>query len=221
METTMELDDLKQAWTTLDRRLEQNNSLQLTIYREGKLDKLRRRLRPLVWGQAIQMSIAVLLVITSASFWLQHRDQTHLFVAGLILHVYGVAVIIFGACMQQWIHSIDYSAPVLTIQKQLASLRRLYVVGGLFIGLPWWLLWIPLLMMSLKIAFGVDLYLNAPAVIEYMTLVGVAGLAFTWVFHRWARRRPTLASALEKTAAGSSLNRAQAFLDEIRQFEDH
>ena len=48
----MELDDLKQAWLTIDRRLDQQDTLMQGLYRDGKLDTLRRRLRPLVRGQA-------------------------------------------------------------------------------------------------------------------------------------------------------------------------
>ena len=41
METPMELDDFKQAWQTLDRRLEQQNTLSLRLYADGKLEKAR------------------------------------------------------------------------------------------------------------------------------------------------------------------------------------
>ena len=62
METTMELDDFKQAWQTLDRRLELQNTLQLQAHRERKFDSLRRKLRPLRWGQALQMIFGIVVI---------------------------------------------------------------------------------------------------------------------------------------------------------------
>jgi len=143
MESIMEIDDLKHAWQSLDQRLDQQHTLQLHVLRERKLDSLRRHLRPLVWGHVLQMLFGVLLVLLSVSVWSQHLHQTHLLVAGLVMHLYGIAVIIFGGVMLGRISRIDYSTPVLGLQKQLASVRRQYVIGGMCVGLPWWLLWVP------------------------------------------------------------------------------
>ncbi len=46
----MELDDFKQAWQSLDRRLEQQHVLNLQLFKDGKLDETRRGLRPLKLG---------------------------------------------------------------------------------------------------------------------------------------------------------------------------
>src|SRR3546814_5761302 len=77
------LDDLKDAWQSLDHRLDQQHTLQLHIFRERKLDALRRHLRPLVWGHALQMVSGVSLVLLAASVWNENLHQTHLLVAGL------------------------------------------------------------------------------------------------------------------------------------------
>ena len=221
METTMELDDLKQAWQTIDRRLEQHNTLQLHVFRDGKLDTLRRRLRPLAWGQAIQMLLGVVTVMLSVAFWTEHRTAPHLLVAGIVMHVYGVAMIAIGGVTLGWLRRLDYTAPVLIMQKQLAGVRRVYVIGGMCIGLPWWLLWLPAMMVFFKAAFGADLYVNAPSVIWIGIGTGIAGLLATGWFHHWSRQanRPRLARMVEDSLTGSSLRRAQSVLDELRQFE--
>src|SRR3546814_19617017 len=87
------------------------------------------------------MVFGVSLVLLAASVWNENLHQTHLLVAGLVMHVYGIAVIIFGGVMLGRISRIDFSTPVLNLQKQLASVRRQYVIGGMCVGLPWWLLW--------------------------------------------------------------------------------
>ena len=216
----MELDDMKAAWKTLDQRLDAQAALNLHMFKEGKLVLLRRGLRPLVVGQAIQIVVGVLIALWGGGFWFDHRNVPHLLIAGLIVHLAGISMIALGALMQALIARIDYSEPVLTIQRHLAQLRKVYVRGGLAIGLQWWLLWMPFLMVFFKSAFGADMYANAPAVIWFGTAVGAAGLLATWMFVRWSGRRPQLAQRLEDSAAGGSINRAQACLDEIARFAE-
>jgi serine/threonine-protein kinase len=221
MESIMELDDLKQAWQSLDRRLDQQHALQLHVYRQSKLDTLRRHLRPLLWGHVLQMLFGVLLILLAVSVWPRHLHEAHLLIAGLVVHVYGVAATIFGGIMLGRIARIDDSAPVLTLQKQLARVRRQYVIGGMWVGLPWWLLWVPCAMLVFMAMFGADFYRNAPAVVWSNLGVGVLGLLATWAFHRWSRHpsRPRLAKWLDDSLSGSSLRKAQAVLDEIARFE--
>lgn len=221
MESIMELDDLKLAWQTLDRRIEQHNSLNLQLFRDSKLDRARSRLRPLYWGQIIQIIAGALVTLMAGSFWTHHREVTHLLIAGLIVHVYGVLMILLGARTLWLINQIDYAAPVVTIQKQLAQLRSFHIRNGIWAGLPWWLLWMPFMMMFFMGQFGADMYANAPAVIYGGTAIGVVGLLATWWFHRWSRdpSHPRLAKFVQDSVTGASLRRAQVELDEIVRFE--
>lgn len=214
----MELDEMKAAWKTLDQRLDTQAALNLHMFKEGKLDRLRRGLRPLVWGQAIQIVIGALIALWGGGFWVDHREVPHLLIAGLLVHASGISMIALGALMEALIARIDYSAPILTIQRQLAQLRKVYVRGGMAIGLPWWLLWMPFLMVLAGYA-GVDGYRHAPSVIWIGTVVGIAGLFATWLFIRWANKYPKLAKRLDDSAAGGGINKAQAYLDEIARFE--
>ncbi len=214
----MELDELKTAWQSLDRRLEQQTALNLHLLKERKLEKTQHGLRPLVWGQAIQIAFGALLALASGSFWFDHREVPHLLIAGLVMHLYAIAVIAFGARMQYLIHHIDFGAPVVEIQQRLTTLRRFYVVGGLWIGLPWWMLWVPLVMMVFMGLFGADMYAKVPSVVHINLAAGALGWALTLVFARWVKRYPTFAGRLERSLAGTSLNKVQQRLDEIAAF---
>jgi serine/threonine-protein kinase len=110
---------------------------------------------------------------------------------------------------------------VLAIQKQFVQLRRFHVRYGMIVGLAWWLVWIPLVMMFFMGAFGADLYANAPAVIYAGTAVGIAGLLATAWLHRWSHRpeRAQLGRRLDDSVTGGSIRRAQAALEEINRFE--
>jgi hypothetical protein len=96
-------------------------------------------------------------------------------------------------------------------------------VGGLWVGLPWWLLWMPLAMMAFMGLFGADIYAglqaHAPSVIYSNIAIGIAGLMASVALIRWAATRPKLALRMERSAAGGTLNRAQRLLDEIAKFE--
>jgi hypothetical protein len=221
MEASMELDDLKQAWQTLDQRLEQQGTLQLRLYRDGKLDALRRQLRPLAWGQSLQIVFGAVVAVASAMFWNSHQHVTPMLVAGIVMQVYGLAAIVMGANTLVRLSRIDYSAPVLAMQKQLAEARRLHVLGGMLVGLPWWVLWLPVLMMFCRAAFGADLYSHSQAWFWSNIAVGIAGFAGSLWLHRWSQQpgRPRLARLVDDSLTGSSLRKAQAVLNEIAEFE--
>ncbi len=214
----MELDDFKQAWQALDRRLEQQHDMSVQLFRDGRLDQMRHGLRPLVWGQAVQMVVGVLGLLLLAPIWVAHRGDPAVLVAGLVMHAYCIGLIVVGARVQALVARIDYAAPVLAIQRQLLDLRRTYAVyGAVAVGLPWWFLTAPLLVVLSRGA----IMTTAPSVIWIQLAIGAAGLLATWWFHRWAHRpgRAELARKLDDSSAGGSIRRAQAALAEIARFE--
>ena len=216
----MELDELKATWQALDRKLQQSNAIQLQLLKDGRMKNMRAGLRPLFWGQIVQILFGVLTILVGIAFWSQNRDVTHLFCTGLILHIYGVLTIIAAGFTLGRIRTIDYAAPVLSIQKQLASVRRAYVGSGLMVGYAWWLLWIPFAVVVFDL-LGVDIVTVAPGFVLLSTAVGIAGLLAMWGFHRWASssRRGEFAQRYAENLSGGSLRRAQRVLDEVRQFE--
>ncbi len=217
----MELDDMKAAWQTLDRRLEQQHALNLQLFRDSRADKARTGLRPLFWGQVAQIIFGVLMILLGVSVWSSQRENIGLFVSGIIVHVYGVLAIMLAGITLGMIQRLDYAAPVVTIQKQLARLRVFYIRSGMIVGLSWWLFWIPFAAAVFAWLAGVDFYANMGAAIGWCIAVGVAGAFATWAFHRWAQRsgRTRLREAMDDSMTGSSLRKAQSILDEIRRFE--
>lgn len=213
----MELDDLKHAWKTLDRRLEQQNALNLQLLRDGRVDRARRGLRPLAWGQAVQILVGAAGALMFGSFWPGHTGNLPVLLSALVLHAYCIGLIIAGGIVEGRIAHIDYAAPVLAIQQQLLRLRRSYLVSGMLAGLPWWFLSAPLIV----VLSGGAVLERAPEVVWIMLAIGAAGLAGTWLFHRWANRpqRTAFGRKLEDSAAGGSIRRATAALEELARFE--
>lgn len=223
----MELDELKQAWQTLDKRLQQQNALQFQRLRDKRIDKMKSSLRPLLIGQIVQILFGAWMVLIGVDVWASHRDVPHLLIAGIVMHVYGVATIIAGGIVCGGIAGIDHAAPVLELQRKLAKLRKRYILGGMCVGLPWWVMWVPFVMTLAMSSTGIDIYAVARAsspVANWLDIslgVGVLGLLGTWVFHHWSRHpnRAALGRKLEDGAAGGSLRRAQAELDALKAYE--
>lgn len=216
----MELDDIKTAWQSIDHRLQLDNALRLNDLRERTLDKTRRKLRPVFWGQIAQILFGLLFVLLATLLWRHGTTSIATILAGIVVHAYGLATIISAGVMLGRLHDIDNSAPILDIQKRLLRARTWYVRSGMIAGLPWWFLWVPILMTLVGLKGG-NLYADAPSMVWIGLGVGAAGLLATWWFHRWARnpRRPDFARKMDDTLTGGSLRKALAQVEELRQFE--
>lgn len=220
MDTTMELDDFKSAWQSLDRRLQLDNTLKLHDLRERKLDKARGSLRPLFWGQVVQILFGVPFILLAALLWMSQPAHASSIVAGVLVHAYGVLTIIAAGVVLGALGEVDYASPVLDIQKKLLRARTLYIRSGMVAGLPWWFLWIAILQVLTGLG-DVDLLAKAPSLVWIGYGVGIAGLLGTWWFHRWARRpqRAELGRKMDDSLTGGSLRKALAQLDELGRFE--
>jgi hypothetical protein len=213
----MELDDFRQAWQELDRRLEQQRALNARLFVESRVDRLRHGLRPLVWGQVAQVALGLLVAVLAGAFWATRLDVPHLLVCGVLLHLYGLALIAFAARSLYLIHGIDPAAPVLAIQHRLARLRAWRVrVEGPFNAVAGCFVWILVLWANLA-WYGIDLWAGGRS-LAWMSLCAGAGLAVVGLVV-WGMRRAGHGRTLEDRAAGRSVQNAEAVLAEIERFQ--
>lgn len=217
---TMDLDDLKAAWQRLDRRLARHEAIVLDGLRHRRLDGVRASLRPLRWGQALQIPLGIAVIVLSIASWRSRWDMVNVRIAAMVMHAYGIALVVAGARSLALLERLDYGAPVVEIQRRLAELQRWYALSGLVHGLAWWLLWVPALMM-LGGAAGRDILARGPWVVGGYAAACVVGLAVSlWLVRRAERsNRPAVRAWAKLTASGRSLYRAEAALAEIRRFE--
>jgi hypothetical protein len=215
-----ELDDLKLVWQNLNRNLERQHALTLHQFKESKLARFRSGFRPLVIGQVIQVICGAWLAAVSARFWVNHLGMPHLMVYGILLHVYGVMLIVFAVRDLVLIHEIDYGAPVIAIQKQIARLRAWHQRAGIWFAVAGCFIWMPLMLIIFQ-GMGVDVWMTKRDVVYWFFFSGFVCLALTYGLVWWSRRpgQARLANYLRESSAGRSVNRAQAMLEEIERFE--
>lgn len=216
----MELDDFFAAWQTLDRRLEQQHFDHQQWFRDSRIARARSGLRALARGQIGQLIAGATLMFWFAPFWVEHRDVAHLFVYGVLLHAYGLMFVLFAARDLYLIGRVDYAAPVLEIQKQLAALRAWRLRSGLMFAISGCFVWTPF-MLVIFYWLGADVWVLNPGVVGWFVASSFVALGLTWGLVRWARQpgRIRIAKYLDDSAAGMSLSRAQAELEEIARFE--
>ena len=220
MENAMELDDLKLAWQSLDRRLERQRGPNLQLFRDSRVDRMKSGFRLAATGQIVQIIAGALICFFAAPFWIRHIDTLHLALYGLSLHAYGILFIAFAARDLYLMSQVDYSAPVLGIQKRLAELRSWRLRTGLWFAVTGCFSWVPFLLIIFY-QFGADLWLHEPAVVYWCLTNSLVAVAAGWALVRLANRPgfEKLRKAIDESAAGRSLARAQTALDEIAGFE--
>jgi hypothetical protein len=219
---SMELDEMKLAWQQLDRRLAEQTSLQRLIHRGQGMDRLRRGLRPLVWGQSVQIAFGVAAMLWGISFWTTHPGVLHQMVCGIVVQLFGILVIAFAGRLLFQLQSIDYAAPVLEIQRRLARLRawRVRVEAPLFAVLGS-VVWVPAVLMLIQYDFdrsGDDYWNHAPELAGHLVFSGMISLLLVLLAY-WLLRRAGLRGWLENNFVGSAMRKAETMLEEIARFE--
>lgn len=216
----MHTDELKHTWQALDRRLQRHDHLQVQVLLQHKLQRVRSSLRPLLWGQLLQLPFGLGCIALAGLLWSRGDAlPAHLVAAGVAVHAYGVLTVAMAGIVLGRLLRIDYGAPVLEIQRRIAHTRRWYVGSGVVCGLSWWLLWVPVLMVLCALA-GIDLLPRAAGMVWFGLGAGVTGLALSAALYRRSRHpgRPRLRRIVDAGLGGASLRTASRLLDDVERF---
>ena len=217
----MELDELKRTWVDFEQRIEgqlaARDAWDKDVWRQRQRDRVRRGLWPLFWGQIAQIVFGVVLIVMAVAYWSANLGIAHRMIAGVLIHVYGVIVIILAGITLSRMSRIDYTDQVVVIQQRLAELSRWYIRCSAIVGLPWWFLWMPFMHVVFGL-LGADFLGSVSVLFLWCNIgAGILGLLATFGFHRWLHRpgREQLASRFDENAAGKSLTRARNLLADL------
>lgn len=215
----MELDELKASWQKLDRRVEELTAINRKLVTEILSRKVRWRLLPIVLGASANVVLGAFFAIVSARFWSSHLDSLPALAGGIALHALSILFIVIGVGRLELARRVDFTRPVLEIQRSLASLQK-------WEAWSFHAVWVAcsVLVMAVMIAFaiaalGPTFWQRAPVYLLVNLLVWLAiGLAPALV-HAWARRHNgRLAARIDAFLTSHSIVRAGAALDEIDEF---
>src|SRR3546814_4125347 len=110
METHMEVYDLQQAVQSRERQLQQQKRINLQLLTESHLRKAKAGLRWLQAFSVAQIAIGAVVTVFCARFWIAHMHEPALLLSGIVLHVYGLAMIISGVTENLLLVRHDYAA---------------------------------------------------------------------------------------------------------------
>ncbi|ODV12013.1 MAG: hypothetical protein ABT19_11760 [Rhodanobacter sp. SCN 68-63] len=220
----MELDEMKLAWQALDRRLAAQQAIQWQGFRDGRLERMQHRLRPLAWWLVVQIPLGAALMLCGIVSWSGHLGDARAMAPGVVMQVFGLLSVMIPARTLVLLRGIDFAAPVLEIQRRLADLRAWRVrVEGPVSALLGSVIWIPALLMLAQAdadRFGLNLWDHArPGLVGWLVSSALVSLALVGLGYLLLRRLGRL-DWLANHLAGASLRRAQAELDALRQFEE-
>jgi len=220
----MELDDLKRLWEDQDRKLDAALRLNTRLLNESTLTKADTALHGLARLLWLELVMNVVAVLWTGSFLAKHISEPRFLVPAVGLQLSVIALIIAGVRQLVALETLDYSAPIVVIQKRLESLRveRIRATKLTLLCSP--LIWTVLLVVAPKGLFGVDAYaIFGTAYLLANLLFGLLVILLAvWISRRYAARmeRSPFAKRLMRSLAGHSLSSALDFLSSISQFEE-
>lgn len=216
----MELDDLKARWQDLDRKLDATLHLNTRLVRNSMLGRTESALRNLTWITSASIAMTFLVLLAIGSFLADHILEVRFAAPALVLHISAIAM--FAASIHELVtlRSVDYSAPVVSLQKKIETVRvsRIATTKWVFWLAP--LLWLPMLIVFLKAILGIDLYaIASPAWLISNFVFGVLFLvAMIWIARHVPVQSPFMQRLLDDIA-GRNVTRARAALEDVAAFE--
>jgi len=215
----MELDELKASWHSLDRRITALTEINRRLLTETVTRKARWRLAPVAIGAVLNIVIGAWFAIGWGAFWTAHLDKLAVAIAGMTLHLASVGLIVVGAVRLALVLRIDYTQPVLAIQRSLAKLQAFEARSFHAAWFTCWVL-VPAALVAIVMGFaGIDLWDRAPGYLLANFAVCLAGGLAPPLLHYWARRRSgRLAAWMDDFLLSRSIQRARQEIDEIERF---
>src|SRR6187549_1392970 len=204
LEKPMELDDLRQQWQAMDRKLDRSIALNLRLLTEKRTRWTKLRLVPMLLLQPVQIVIGLALTIFFARFWIANLGTWSLVISGVFLHVLSIGLIIDAVVRTLLIVRINYAAPVVTIQRYLALMRRWEIRSFKWGWVAIWLALPALLMVGAKLSTTLNLWSVAPNAVIYTAIGGLVGVGLSYLFDLFARRSPRLGAAMDNMYVGYS-----------------
>jgi len=215
----MELDELKASWQRLDRRVEELTAINRQLLAGAVTRKARWQLAPVLVGSALNIVAGLVFAVMCAGYWGAHLDKPGVVVAGMTLQLASIGLVVIGAVRLALVLRVDYSQPVLEIQRSLAKLQQWEAHSFLAAWLGSWIVVCAAIVVAVAVLADVDVWQIAPSYVLLSLAVSLAGGLLPLLLHRWARRRGgRLAAWFDAFLLNRNIARARAAVAELEDF---
>ena len=172
--TTFE--EMEAAWKAQSAKLDQVNLLLVDQLRGKSVSRVKAPLRSLIVSLWLEIALSATGMLLMGSFLAEHVTQARFVWPAALMDVWFGATLIAAIRQLLTATKINYDEPIASVQQQLVRLRilRLKTFRWLFLTgqIVWWM---PFLITSLKMVFGVDAYRYlTPGFIMANMLAGLA-----------------------------------------------
>jgi len=215
----MELDELKASWQRLDQRVQALTLINRRLTIDTAVRKARWRLAPLVMGAAASALIGAVFAVLSAIYIGDHLDSPPAMIAGGFLLVMSLAFCVIHVGRLILVQRVDFTRPVLEIQRSLASLQRWEAWSFHAVWVVCCLLPLGILTGAAMAMKGAVIWERAPGYLLANILVWVAFGVGPPLLYLWSRRRQgRLAARMDAFLTSHSITSARAAIEEIDEF---
>jgi hypothetical protein len=219
----MQLDDLKAAWAAHTAILERSLAIDERILRELLLRKVRGVLWPYVLGRALEVALALVLLLVVTTVLAAHAAEPRYLVVAGALAMFTVGVAAQSAYLAVNVLLLDYGGPVTAIQRSVERLELVEYRATKWALLGGVMLWLPAALVLFEAVTG-----QAPlARVELGFLAlnlgfGLVVLVLGQVLSRRYVERSDLSPAARRIVealSGRALRSAAGHLAELTRFE--
>jgi hypothetical protein len=215
----MELDELKASWQRLDHRVQELTAMNRRLMLDNTVRKTRWQLAPWIAGAVANLAIGVYFAIASGSYWASRIGSPPALIAGIAVQVMSIVFIVMGAGRLALVRRIDFTRPVLEIQRTLASMQRweAWSFHAVWIGIC---LLVPIIMIAIALlTIGLRAWERVPIYFVVNMVLWVVVAVGPVLLYLWSRRRKgRIAAWMDGLLASHSIARARATLDEVEDF---
>lgn len=215
----MELDELKASWQRLDQRVQELTAINRRLVIDTVIRKARWRLAPVIAGAVANVVIGAFFAVASGAFWTAHLDSPPVLISGITMHVLGIMFIVIGVGRLALARGVDFTRPVLEIQRSLASLQQWEAWSFHAAWAGCCVVPVAIAVSVAMAAMGANFWERASGYLLANLVIGLAVAAAPLLLYVISRRRGgQLATRLDAFLTSHSIARAREMIDEIDEF---
>ena len=184
----MDTDELREIWQGYEERMDKSIKLNVEMLRRMNVGDSRKSLNKFLMAPVVGILIGFIVQVILGGFIYAHWGQPAWVATGGLLWVFALAQVVFGIYQSSVVLHIDYDSSIVGIQRKLGAMKVYRIRYLTITRFAYALLWIPVLLIAVKMAFGVDLLEHLDNTWLVINLsIGVACIVFAvWLSQKYA-----------------------------------